>query len=482
MTGMRSMAAALFLLTASGCVAQQADLVNVEKTLNARIAKLDKQEQELQHAIKQAKSDFEKIVGETRARLNQDITVLRDADLPSVHGGIEQATHQVTILRNRVDDLEHQSKAGLDGVGKRLGSLEKAQAEEAVAARADREKIAARLDAMGGTLATMAKTLGAKLDEHDKTLARPDADSVKSAQRLDAQERALTEQLAAYGKALGDFKKALATLGDKLVQDEQRVAEMATKVQGRGESTAKIDGDLKALATHLNEVTKSVSTVAKALETVGGQLDARIDDQDKRLADMTKSLQALDGQISTLTQTLSQQREGAPRGTAAPAPPAESSINTEPSPSRAADKIPEIVPRADAAMLPLRETAVKEVYEQHLGRFRRGDMDGALQGFREFLAQYPTSELAPNAQFWLGECYYTKRDFARAIEAYDRVKLINPSSDKVPAALLKKGFAYLALKDPNRASSVWRQIVDGYPRTPEAGKAQEKLAQLKQIR
>jgi TolA-binding protein len=57
-----------------------------------------------------------------------------------------------------------------------------------------------------------------------------------------------------------------------------------------------------------------------------------------------------------------------------------------------------------------------------------------------------------------------------------------PSSEKVPSALLKKGFAYLALKDRNRASSVWRQVVDGYPNSPEAGKALEKLAQLKQIR
>ena len=51
-------------------------------------------------------------------------------------------------------------------------------------------------------------------------------------------------------------------------------------------------------------------------------------------------------------------------------------------------------------------------------------------------------------------------------------------SAKVPAALLKKGFAYAALNDKARASSALKQVVEAYPKTPEAGKALEKLAQL----
>lgn len=74
-------------------------------------------------------------------------------------------------------------------------------------------------------------------------------------------------------------------------------------------------------------------------------------------------------------------------------------------------------------------------------------MDGARQGFAEFLVQHPHSDLAPNARFWLGESYYGKKDYSRAIDAYDQVQLNHPASEKVPAALLKKGYAYLALKD-----------------------------------
>ena len=95
----------------------------------------------------------------------------------------------------------------------------------------------------------------------------------------------------------------------------------------------------------------------------------------------------------------------------------------------------------------------RESYERTLTRFKEGDLDGARQGFAEFLVQHPHSDLAPNARFWLGESYYGKKDYSRAIDAYDQVQLNHPASEKVPAALLKKGYSYLALKDRKRAAS-----------------------------
>jgi len=125
--------------------------------------------------------------------------------------------------------------------------------------------------------------------------------------------------------------------------------------------------------------------------------------------------------------------------------------------------------------------ADRESYERTLTRFKDGDLEGARQGFAEFLLQHPHSDLAPNARFWLGESYYGKKDFSRAIDAYDQVQLNHPASEKVPAALLKKGYAYLALKDRKKAASALKQVIDLYPRSPEANKAMDKLNQLKEL-
>jgi tol-pal system protein YbgF len=124
----------------------------------------------------------------------------------------------------------------------------------------------------------------------------------------------------------------------------------------------------------------------------------------------------------------------------------------------------------------------KVEYERLLGLFGDGDLDGARQGFAVFLRDYGDSDLAPNARYWLGESYYSKKDYPQAIDSYDRVELDFPRSEKAPAAILKKGYAYLAMNDKKRASLAFSQVLASYPRTPEAGKASGKLSQLRESR
>jgi tol-pal system protein YbgF len=128
------------------------------------------------------------------------------------------------------------------------------------------------------------------------------------------------------------------------------------------------------------------------------------------------------------------------------------------------------------------ERSDRAEYERVLAYFKEGNLDGSRDGFSAFLTEYPNSDLAPNARYWLGESHYGKKDYKQAIESYDRVELDYPQSEKVPAAILKKGFAYLALKDKKRASSAFKQVVTLYPKSPEAGKAYDKLNQLKEVR
>lgn len=472
----------LVSLLLSGCLAQQAELKDVERSLGTKITKLDQRDKELQQTVKQAKVDIDKLVSETRARLSQEISALREEELPALRGGLDKDSHQMATLRSRLDDLDHQ-------LAKRAAAVEKAQGDQAAAAKAERDrsqgerdrlhddvaKMTGRIDAMNGTVTSVTKKLGEKLDEQDKGLATYET----KAQHLESQNRALTEQMTQYKQALADYRKALTTLGEKLVQEEQRTMELSNKVAGRTDQLAsKVDNDTKATTTYLNDVNKNVGSVAKAVETMNAQFVPRIEEQDRRLDDLTKLIQAMDAQHAATNQTVMQLRSAREH---VPAKMAEDSSQTsQPAVREQAVSPPEVAHVS-------RETSghtgqARESYDRYITSFKQGNLDGAMQGFSQFLTEYPTSDLAANAQYWLGECYYGKKDYARAIEAFDRVKAGYPSSEKVPSALLKKGFAYLALKDRNRASSIWRQVVDGYPNSPEAGKALEKLAQLKQIR
>ncbi|MGH7231873.1 MAG: tol-pal system protein YbgF [Nitrospiraceae bacterium] len=536
LVGRGVMAGGLFSLLLTGCLAQQAELTQVEKDLRSRITKLDQREKdlhqvtaqkerELQQSITKAKADLDKQVNEARARLSNEISMMREADLPSMRGGLEKTGYQISQLRSRLDDIDHhaqQLRTAQDASAKRLSSLEKSQSDALTAAKAEREAAKAdrdrlheelakeltkeinkpldamskRVDGMSAMVNTMGTKLGGRLDDHEKAIHSEEA---KVQQLLDTQGRqfesqnhSLLEQMAQYKKALDDFKKALTGLGEKMVQEEQRTNELSANLQGRADTlTTKVETDSKATSSHLQDVNKSVGSVAKALETMGGQVMSRVEEQDRRMDELVRSLSAVDAQVGALTQTLHHlrmEREQAAKTASATREetPAQPPLRESAAPGETAAPAQHahVEPAEPVQTLPHREGSgnAREAYDRSITSFKQGNLDAALQGFAQFLLQYPSSELAANAQYWLGECYYGKGDYSRAIEAFDRVKIAHPTSEKVPAALLKKGFAYLALKDRYRASSVWRQVVDGYPRTPEAGKAMEKLAQLKQIR
>ena len=117
----------------------------------------------------------------------------------------------------------------------------------------------------------------------------------------------------------------------------------------------------------------------------------------------------------------------------------------------------------------------KEAYEA----FQKGDLEGARRKFEAFLKQYPNTELSDNAQFWIGETYFLKRDFEKAILEYEKVIVKYPEGDKVPAALLKQGFAFLELGDKTNARNLLRRVIERYPQSNQAEVAKKKLEGIK---
>src|SRR5262245_43710398 len=111
--------------------------------------------------------------------------------------------------------------------------------------------------------------------------------------------------------------------------------------------------------------------------------------------------------------------------------------------------------------------------------FSRGNFDLALSEFRQYVEVYPSSELADNAQYWIGEIYYTQKKLPEAVAEFEKVRAVNPSGDKTAAALLKRG---MILKDmPSRkddAIAQFHSIFRDYPKTREGETAMQELQQL----
>jgi tol-pal system protein YbgF len=119
--------------------------------------------------------------------------------------------------------------------------------------------------------------------------------------------------------------------------------------------------------------------------------------------------------------------------------------------------------------------APRELYSQAYADFARGNYDLAIQGFTEYMTHYPDTDFTDNAQYWIGECLYGKREYAEAIEAWNTLFRDHPSSDKLPDGRVKKGMALERLGRRSQALVEYRYVVDRYPTSPAARIARERL-------
>jgi len=124
-------------------------------------------------------------------------------------------------------------------------------------------------------------------------------------------------------------------------------------------------------------------------------------------------------------------------------------------------------------------TGEKERYAAARAAFDQGEYEKARSLFGNLLADFPNSAQASSAQFWLGETYYREKWYEKAILEYQKVVEKYPKGNKLPAALLKQGFAFSNLGDTANGRLVLESLIQKYPDSNEAEIAAKKLEGMK---
>lgn len=124
-------------------------------------------------------------------------------------------------------------------------------------------------------------------------------------------------------------------------------------------------------------------------------------------------------------------------------------------------------------------TGMGDLYKDAYETFHKGNLEGARRKFEAFLKQYPNTELSDNAQFWIGETYFLKKDFERAILEYEKAMVKYPEGDKIPAALFKQALAFLELGDKANTRNLLKRVIEKYPHSEQAEMAKKKLETIK---
>ncbi len=122
----------------------------------------------------------------------------------------------------------------------------------------------------------------------------------------------------------------------------------------------------------------------------------------------------------------------------------------------------------------------RRMYDTAWADYTNAQYSLALEGFEAYLKTFPRSELADDAQFYIGQTYYADGRFQEAINAFEEVLLTYPDGDSVPEASYKRGLALDRLGEVGRARQAFELILDNYPETTMATLAQQALDRLDQ--
>jgi tol-pal system protein YbgF len=110
--------------------------------------------------------------------------------------------------------------------------------------------------------------------------------------------------------------------------------------------------------------------------------------------------------------------------------------------------------------------------------YSRGNYDLAMSEFKQYVEIYPSSELADNAQYWIGEILYAQKKLPEAVAEFEKVKAVNPNGDKTAVALYKRGLILLEMEKKEDAIAQFHMLFKEYPKTKEGELATQQLQQM----
>jgi tol-pal system protein YbgF len=101
--------------------------------------------------------------------------------------------------------------------------------------------------------------------------------------------------------------------------------------------------------------------------------------------------------------------------------------------------------------------------------------DLALQEYQQYLKWYGNTDLAANAQYYIGDIHSRQKDYETAVRDFDMVLEKYSENNKTPDALYSKGLALKSLSRLTESHSEFLELIKRYPRNDLAAQACDQL-------
>jgi tol-pal system protein YbgF len=254
-----------------------------------------------------------------------------------------------------------------------------------------------------------------------------------------------------------DVTSLLQGQKDLATQVTQDHTGMRTIVDQTNSSLGKLEGTMGSLQKSVQDVQANsgarldtMSTQVQGLSDNLEEIKSRLGKLNQQLVDLQNSVQSVDAKLS-----------------GAGAAPAPATGTASPTASTAGSSaMPAGAPSADT------------LYSNGLRDITSGKYDLARSEFQDYLRYYGDTDLASNAQFYLGEISFKQKQYGDAVASYEKVLTNYPKSFKLAPARLRKGMALIELGQKTVAVHEFREVVKRYPGTEEDRQARAKLKEL----
>jgi tol-pal system protein YbgF len=238
-----------------------------------------------------------------------------------------------------------------------------------------------------------------------------------------------------------------------------------------GSVAAQFDVRMSSLEDQIRQLTGQLEETRNAIQQVRQRLDQLVSDVDTRLSMLehpggSPAVGGMppDPSLSTapppaLPPPTGAAPIGAPPAGLAPGPRnlgAVSPRDVPPPPSTAA------LAAATSSAPPAGANA-KQEYDYAFDLIKKQDYPGAEAGFKQLLKDHPKDTLADNAEYWLGETYYVRKNYADAAAQFLSAYKRNKKGAKAPDSFYKLGMSLANLGKKPEACAVFGQFSQEFP-------------------
>lgn len=208
----------------------------------------------------------------------------------------------------------------------------------------------------------------------------------------------------------------------------------------------------------------------------------------RRVNDQLVQVQELLGQSASIIRSLRADIETSSRASMTPPggfPPASASGSTPPAAtppagasSGSTGASPNPVAGTGAVVPNAALPGATQLYQDGLDHFRRSSYSSARLAFNDLLINYPGSDVASEAQYWIAESFSAERNLEAAQTAYAAVVSKYPDSQRAADAMFKRALIFLEQDNAPAAKPLLEQVIARYPRSDAASFAKERLAAI----